>query len=57
MIIFRQPGANIIETVDRIRGAAAAAARPRFRPTSTLTVAMDRTDDHPRVGRTTCSSR
>ena len=27
MIIFRQPGANIIETVDRIRAAAAAGSR------------------------------
>ena len=31
IVIFRQPGANIIDTVDRIRGHAAAACRPRFR--------------------------
>ena len=35
VIIFRQPGANIIETVDRVRAAAAAAARRRSRRRST----------------------
>ena len=35
VVIFRQPGANIIDTVDRIRAAAAAACRPPFRSPST----------------------
>ena len=53
--IQRQPGANIIAVVDRIK-----ALLPQL--TATLpagvqvTVLTDRTDDHPRLGRTTCSS-
>ena len=43
MIIFRQPGANIIDTVDRMRAAAAAASRPRSRRPSKLSVVIDRT--------------
>ena len=35
VIIFRQPGANIIETVDRIRADAAAAASRHSRRPST----------------------
>ena len=43
VIIFRQPGANIIDTVDRIRGAAAAAPGLDSRRRSTLSVVIDRT--------------
>ena len=43
VIIYRQPGANIIETVDRVRGAAARAAGARSRRRSTCTVVLDRT--------------
>ena len=50
LIIFRQPGANIIETVDRIRGAAAAARRRRSRRRSTLGVVDRRTTHDPRLG-------
>ena len=43
VIIFRQPGANIIETVDRVRADAAAVCRPRFRRRSSCPWCMDRT--------------
>ena len=43
VILYRQPGANIIETVDRGEGAAAAACGRRSRPRSTSTSAVDRT--------------
>ena len=43
VILYRQPGANIIETVDRVQGAAAAAAGVDARRRSTSTVAIDRT--------------
>ncbi len=43
LILNRQPNANIIETVDRVHGAAAARCAPRSRAPSTLTPAMDRT--------------
>ena len=43
LIIFRQPGANIIETVDRVRALLPAAAAPRFRRRSTCRWSLDRT--------------
>ncbi len=48
VIVFRQPGANIIQTVDRIRGALPqlAAAIPR---TIELTTAMDQTSPFERL--------
>ncbi len=54
--IQRQPGANVIEVVDSIKALlpqlqAVAAGRR-----STSTVLTDRTDHHPRLGRTTSSS-
>ncbi|HWF85081.1 MAG TPA: efflux RND transporter permease subunit, partial [Vicinamibacterales bacterium] len=42
LIIFRQPGANIIDTVDRIK-ALLPALRASLPPTITLSVVMDRT--------------
>ena len=42
-IVYRQPGANVIETVDRVLGAHAGAARRRSRPRSTSSVVLDRT--------------
>ena len=56
LIIFKQPGANVIDTVERIK-----AALPRLEasipPSIHVSTIMDRTHDHPRLGRTTCSSR
>ncbi len=53
--IQRQPGANIIEVVDRIK-----ALLPQLQaslPPAVEVVDPDRPHDHdPRVGRTTCSS-
>ena len=43
VILYRQPGANIIETVDRVTRAPAGAARPRFPRDIELKVAIDRT--------------
>ena len=42
LIIRRQPGANIIETIDRVDRAAALRCRTRSRPRSTSSVALDR---------------
>ena len=50
IIIFRQPGANIIDTVDRVNAAAAAAAAPSIPPAIDITVAHRPHDDHPRLG-------
>ena len=50
LIIFRQPGANIIETVDRVPRAAARSCRRRSRRRSTLDVVARPHDDDPRVG-------
>ena len=43
LIIFRQPGANIIATVDRIKAIAADPAGARFPPASSSTTIMDQT--------------
>ena len=43
VILFRQPGANIIDTVDRGEGGAAATGGGDAAPTSTCTIANDRT--------------
>jgi multidrug efflux pump len=49
VIIFRQPGANIIETVDAIR-----AQLPLIQASIPLgidtTIVLDRTINHPRLG-------
>ena len=49
VIIFRQPGANIIDTVDRIR-----AQLPFIQASIPLgidtTIVLDRTTNHPRLG-------
>ncbi len=50
LIIFRQPGANIIDTVDRDPGAAAAAAAPRFLPNDAVVGHPGSHDHHPRLG-------
>ena len=51
LVVFKQPGANVIETVDQIKAAAAAAHGPRFRRRSRSKTILDRTHDHPRLGR------
>ena len=43
LVVFKQPGANVIDTVDQIKAAAAAAHRRTFRPRSTSTTLLDRT--------------
>jgi multidrug efflux pump len=48
IILFRQPGANIIDTVDGVK-ALLPQLQASIPATSTITVAIDRTDDHPRL--------
>ena len=48
MVIFRQPGANIIATVDRVHGAAALAAGLHLPPAINFRYRLDRTTTHPR---------
>ncbi len=44
LLLFRQPGANIIKTVDARQGGAAAPPSPRCRPRSTSSLAADRSN-------------
>ena len=56
LVVFKQPGANVIDTVDRIK-----AALPRLElalPPAIKVDIVERPDaDDPRVGHATCSSR
>ena len=56
IIVFRQPGANIIETVDRVLRRAARSCRPRFPPPSSCRRAGSHDHDS-RLGAATSRSR
>ena len=57
MIIRRQPGANILETIDGVKALLPAARRSRSRRPSTSRSALDRAHDHPRLGARRRASR
>ena len=56
LLVFKQPGANVIDTVDQIK-----AALPRLSavipPAMKVDIIVDRTADHPRLGAGRASSR
>ena len=49
VILYRQPGANIIETVDAREGASCRICKRSMPADIDLNVAIDRIDDHPRL--------
>ena len=56
LAVFKQPGANVIETVDQIK-AQLPQLTARIPPAIEVETILDRTDDHPRLGARTWSSR